>query len=112
VRQGRPVRRRQGRPRRRDQRYLDQGRLEVSYTNNQGRAKLSPGYLLTQPAVPPPSTASTAPVIYAESSLARNKTLRATSSADPIRPSGRSAPSATMAARACPSWCASSSSIG
>lgn len=43
-----------------------------------------------QPAMPPPSTGSAAPVMNDASSLARNSTARATSSARPIRPSGRS----------------------
>jgi len=43
-----------------------------------------------QPATPPPSTGRAAPVTKEASSLARNRTTRATSSARPIRPSGRS----------------------
>lgn len=47
-----------------------------------------------QSAVPPPSTASTAPVMNEESSVARNSAARAISSGVPMRPSGRLAASA------------------
>ena len=56
---------------------------EITYAGRATRAR-------PQPATPPPSTGSAAPVTKDASSLARNRTARATSSARPIRPSGRS----------------------